>query len=900
MRFRIIFILSFSLLLFSCSTKKNTRVSRAYHNLTAHYNAYFNGKESYKEGMLAIKENLQDDFSKILPVFIYDNPSANNVSGQMERAIKKSIKVIKLHSITAKPKRKKGTKSAKDKAFYAQKEYNKWVDNAYLLMGKSYFIEKNYKGAEKSFTWIIANYPNTESKYNAEIWLIRTYIQEHDFDKALDYLQKIEADKDFPPKRLNKMLFPTYADFYLKQKDYEKTIPWLLKSITTKSSKFDKKRYKYILAQIYQKTGNPQKAFDMYKEVIAMRPNYDMEFSAKIQRAILFDQSSGDSRLLKKQLNKMLRDEKNIEYKDQIYYALANIFLKEKNETQAIKNYKLSTYNSTSNVNQKALSYLALGDIYFKKLNYVIAQAYYDSTITNLTDDYPNYKEIKNRADNLGELVTYINIINREDSLLHLAHMSPRERDKVINSIIQKIKDEERRKAEEARQHQMDLALSNENNRNGLQTNIPGGKWYFYNPIALGMGQADFKRRWGNRKLEDNWRRKNKTVVSEDEEQDENEATAQNDTKKKKIDAKSKAYYLQNIPLSDSAQVASNQKIENALFYLAKTYRDLFLNYNKAIKTYEKLLKKYPKTSYKLACYYELYQLYQLQKNTTKANKYKTLILQEFPNSIPAKILSDPNYLAKVEKEKNKVNNIYTKTYQAFQENNYKLTLQYISYIEDNYPQNPIMPKFQILKAQAMGGLGNVDSMKITFKNIIKKYPETPEKELADFILSKVETGGYTNDTQRNSTQDSTQQTNTHTVINNINDSTIVETQTTNYKYQAEETHLYAMVATGEISDYNRLKYNIIKYNADYFLMFDFQISDRNISHNTKIIMVKPLNNAKEAMKYLKLIVRNKEIYNEFKSLKIEQFVISESNLKILLKEKNIEDYISFFKKNYK
>ena len=847
--------------------------------------------------MLAVKENLEDDFSKILPVFIYDNPSASSVSGQMERAIKKSIKVINLHSITAKPKRKKNKKTAKDKAFYAQKEYNKWVDDAYLLMGKSHFIEKNYKGAEKSFTWIIANYPNTESKYDAEIWLVRTYIQTQDFDKALDYLQRIEAEKDFPKKRLNRMLFPTYADFFLKQKEYEKAIPWLLAAIKEKGKKFDKKRYKYILAQIYNETGKPKKAFDMYKEVIKMRPTYSMEFSAKIQRAILFDQSSGDSRLLKKQLAKMLKDEKNIDYKDQIYYALANIFMKEKNEAKAIENYKLSCYNSIDNANQKSLAYLALGNIYFKKLNYIIAQAYYDSTIVNLSKDYPNYEEIKNRADNLGELVAYINIINREDSLLNLAHMSPQKRNKLIDNIIRKIKEEERRKAEEERQHQMDLALSNENNRSGLQTNLPGGKWYFYNPIALGMGQADFKRRWGNRKLEDNWRRKNKTVITEDEE-NVNEETAQNDPKKKKTNTKSREYYLKDIPLTDSAQVVSNTRIEESLFKLAKTYRNLFLDYNKAIKTYLRLLKKYPETSYKLASYYELYQLYQLQKNKLEAQKYKNLILSKYPNSIPAKILSDPNYLAKIEKEKNKINNFYTQTYNNFKRQKYNTVLQQISYVENKFPTNPIMPKFQLLKAQSIGAMGNIDSMKVVFNNIIEKYPDTPEENLAHFILEKITSIGYTNFEQRDSSQ-ITNISQNPTDSTNLNNTNIIE-EITNYKYEADKTHIYAMLATGEISDYNRLKYNIIKYNADNFLMFDFQISDRNIYTDTKIIMVKPLNDAKEAMKYLKLIVRNKEIYNEFKSLKIEQFVISESNLKILLKEKNIEDYISFFNKNYK
>ena len=457
---------------------------------------FFNGNESYKSAILDIENNLQDDYSNVLNVFIYDDPSANNTASQTQRAEKKAGKLIKKHSITSKPKRKKGTKTQKDKDFYARKEYNNWVDDAYLLMGKAYFLEKKYKEAEENFIWILSEYPKMETRYDAQIWLARTYIQTKKYAKALDYLQRVEADKKFPEDRLNKELFPTYADYYLKQKQYNKALPWLELSLQEKNKKLYKRRYKYIIAQIYQLQGKDKKAYDMYQEVIKMRPSYEMEFSAKIQKATLFDNKTGDSREIRKQLAKMLKDEKNKDFRDQIYYAIANIDIKENKENAAIKNYKLSAFTSVSNNAQKGLSYLALADIYFKNLNYVTAKAYYDSTLMNLSKKHPHFDEISSKSENLSELVGYVEIIQKQDSLLELAQMPDRERKKIISEIIQKIREEEQRLAEEARQHQLDMADYNENNRQGNNNTSVGGKWYFYNPAAVGIGAADFTRKW--------------------------------------------------------------------------------------------------------------------------------------------------------------------------------------------------------------------------------------------------------------------------------------------------------------------------------------------------------------------------------------------------------------------
>jgi len=908
LKYKIGTILLFFIILYSCSTKKNTGFRRSYHNLTSHYNVYFNGKESFKEGVLYLENNLTEDYSNVLNVFIYDDASSSSIGSQMQRAEKKAAKLIKIHSITARPKRKKGHKTKKDKEFYAKKEYNKWVDDAHLLMGQAFFMEKNYKSAEENFIWMLSEYPEEESRFDAQIWLARTYIQTKKFDKALDFLQRTEAEKEFPEDRLNRELFPTYADYYIKQKRYSEALPWLELALNEKGKKLYKRRYKYIIAQIYQMNGQDKKAYDMYQEVIKMRPKYEMEFSAKIEKATLFDKKTGDSKGIRKQLQKMLKDEKNIDYKDQIYYALANIDMKENLELDAINDYKLSAYTSVANNPQKGLSYLALADIYFSKLNYITAKAYYDSTIMNLSKKHPNYEEITAKSENLTELVSYAEIIQNQDSLLRLANMPEKERGKMISKIIQKIVEDEKKAAEEARQHQIDMAQYNENNRPGNNNSTAGGKWYFYNPAAIGMGQADFARKWGDRRLEDNWRRKNKTIVDFGVMADDGESV-EKDSTKQKFDKKNPKYYLSQLPMSDSLQLVANQQIEEALFQLARVYREQFVDYDKSIRTYEELLKRYPKTEYELDAWFQLYQLHELQKQPDKSTKYKQSILEKYPESIPAKILSDPNYLAKQEAEKNKTKGIYAKAFQSFQNRKFTKVIKYCDHVEKNNPETPLMPKFLILKAQSIGAKGNVDEMKNTLTKVKKDYPKTEEQELADFMLSRIESGGYTNfvvDGETAYVAKEGQTTNSNNVNTSAPDSSSVDDNIDEeiapeniYVFNPEIPHQYMMAATGEISDLNRLKFNIVKYNLNQFLMFDFKVADRKLTSDTKLILVKPLNDAKEAYKYLKLIRKNTDVYSEFSSLKMQQFIITEGNLKILMKDKNIDRYLMFFKQSY-
>jgi len=375
-----------------CSTEKNTRASRTFHNVNSHYNVYFNANESVKKGMTTIDNTLDDDFTQLLPIFKSSAPTAGQmVKSDMDVAILKCSKLIEIHSITAKPKRKKN-RTRKYIEFASQEEFNKWIDDAYLLMGKAYFYQHNYISAIDNFGFVTRKYPDEASADEAQIWLLRSYTELERYAEASEVIQLIQTDDKFP-KSYDRELAIATADYYKRQKNYDETLKFLEIAIKKTVFKRNKARLKYIEAQLYQELGRIDEAADAFREVSKMNPDYKMAFNAKINSAGVFS-GVGDSEKLKKELNKMLRDNKNFDFRDQIYFALANIYFKEGDRPVAIDNYAKSVATSFQNQFQRALSSITLADIYFEDLEYRKSQAYYDSAMLIIDDTYPDYESV--------------------------------------------------------------------------------------------------------------------------------------------------------------------------------------------------------------------------------------------------------------------------------------------------------------------------------------------------------------------------------------------------------------------------------------------------------------------------------------------------------------------------
>ena len=890
------------LILTTCSTKKNTPMARLYHNTTMKYNIYFNGNEAFKRGMKKINSTNVDNFNEILPVFI-DTKDENTqaVAGDMEKAILKASKGIKLHSITSKPSKKKTGTSKKAQAFNKKTEFNRWVDDAYLLMGKAYFIRKENLDARYNFEYIIRQFPEEQVKYDAYIWLTRNFLEQRNFTEAKEKLDYIEAQKDFPRKKLAN--FNTiYADYYLKQKKYEDAIPKLQKAIDGTKKRSEKQRYTFILAQISEKKGNIAQATELYKKSQKRNNNYEMVFNANINMAKCAAMQGKNVKDIRKKLNKMLKDEKNVDYKDRIYYAIAEIDKSQGDIPNAIKNYKLSSETSISNDYQKAVSCLCLGEIYYSKLDYKNAQIYYDTAIMFLPATYDNYNSIRTTSLNLTELVKYTTVVEFEDSVQRLANMSPKDRNKIIDDIIAALLEQERIQRE-----QENLAMQNSmlfDRRYGSNSNVltttQSGKWYFYNQAQLSMGKNDFTKRWGNRKNEDNWRRKNKAIMADfggEEELANNENNTQTQ-QKANTNPKSREYYLEDIPLTDSAMKASHVKITDALYNIGRIYKDLFTDYPKSINAFEDLNKRYPTNIYQLVSYYDLYLLNKMVNNMPEAERYKNLIISNYPESNHAKLLMNPNFVKEVEAKELADNQLYVNTYDKFMDGDYNGTLRNINkFFDENDSKHPLAPKFDFFKTLLVIKDGDTTQFKTALVDFMQKYSKDDLATVAQNILHYLGTTDIQAFIEELKTRPEAKKKNENNLAENQGSNAGTEEQLFTYDTNAE--HYYVIYVKSADTDMKRVAFEVRNYNIFNFSMRTFNVVNYPFNQNFELVTVRSFKNQRQASNYSKMLASCKEVFDLLKDTNYKVFVISAENFTKLTTNKNINAYLKFFDEKY-
>lgn len=860
-----------------CSPEKNTSSTRVYHNLTSHYNIYFNGEQSFFKGIEKIENSFQNNYSQILSVFNYvDADLASQVKPQMDRAIRKATKVITLHSIKVKPEIDKENLSNKEKEFLEQPEYNIWVDDSYLLMGKAQFYKHDFKAAQYTFKHIIKEALDEDIRIQGNIWLARTFCETDNFNEALKVLTVLAANDTIPDKFIGDVS-NTYGDFYLKQRNFEMTVPHLTKALEYASDKKKKTRYSFILAQIQQELGNFENASELYKKVIKMNPPYEMAFNAKINLAGAYDVSMGNSSEIVKELMKMLKDDKNIDYHDQIYYALGSVSMKEEKIGEAIELYKQSVAGSISNTNQKGLSYLSLADIYFERKDYKFSQAYYDSAVTTLNKSYPGYKSIAVKTGNLTRLVDNILIVEREDSLQMVAQMSESEQKLLINNIIQKVKEEERSQREAGTTDQYNLGQFYEDQRRFENTLDRSGKWYFYNPEALAFGRTEFRKKWGDRKLGDSWRRKNKNVISFDLEAISQEGSDSITTGKIGIDdKKSVDFYMKDIPSNDSLMMLSHARIAEALYKVGRIYQTDMDNLVKATEAYEELNSRYPEGDDYLSSLYHLYELYLQQSHYEKSNYYKNLIIDKYPDSEYAQFLSDPDFYKKLKEKKDVIKRFYENTYILYKEGKYNSVLDNCDKVLIDEKDHELAPKFALLRAMAIGNIADEAAFKKALVELNKTYPQSEEKNRADELIA------YLNKT--------------YTVLKQEEEKQIAKEI---YFVKEDQEHLFMLALESGGTDINRIIFDIINFNLDNFVNTTFRTEGELLDDGLQIISVRSFENKTTASEYYRLINSNADVFKSIEGMEYSFFVISLDNFKTFKQNKSASTYLKFFEENY-
>lgn len=890
-------IILLAAILQGCSTEKNTRASRAYHNLTSKYNIYFNGRESLRAGLKRMEENVQDDFTQILPVYLESYPSAGSTSrADMDNAILKANKLIQTRSITKKPRRQR-IRSRAYQQFASREEFNNWVDDSYLMAAQAYFYQHNFTLATENFALITRKYPEEKIKYDALVWLIRSYSEQERFAEAQEVMLAMQSDRLFP-RRLEKELAKAAADMFLKQKEYQEALKYLGIALKKSTNGKEKARLQYIMAQLYRATGNDAQATAAYRAVGKHNPPFKMAFNAKINAAGMFS-GVGDPGKLKKELRKMLRDEKNLEFRDQIYFALANIFLKEGNQEEAVENYRKSVATSIDNDHQLALSAVTLADLYFREKSYKEAQAYYDSAVMVLDEDYPGYDRLNTLHEGLTRLVDNLTVVEVQDSLQKLAVMPEAEREQLIERWIAQLREKERQEELIAARQQSQAGYYRSNEyRFGLGRSSEGGGWYFYNPQTVTYGKAQFQQRWGRRKLEDDWRRFNKQTVSDEEYGEFAELTDSTKAVVRIDDPMQKGYYTQDLPLTDSLMALSHEKIRDALFNAGRIFKSDFSDYPRSAETFTDLNNRYPSHIYLLSSWFELYDIYELMGEHDRSLEYRNLIISRFPESNYARYLQNPRFYEEAEARREEVNRIYQETFRDYKAGRYPAVVEKTTGMKKMEPDSSLLPKIDFMETVALGTQAGMEAFGEKLKSYIATYPKEEPTPLAREILTLIEDStladyqalvdlGYLHD----------EITNEEVAVDNQ-----AENDEFGGKFSTNEDLLHYFVIIYPKSagvDVNRLKFDIANYNLDHYTRLDFDIVEEALDASTNLLTVRSLMNKEQGLIYFRAIIRQAEVFRTLGETPYNNFIASSTNYRQLLADQSASDYLRFFLRHY-
>lgn len=902
MKYGLYISLACAVLLCGCSVKKNNFFSRNYHQMTTRYNVYFNGNQAFKSGLKNMENRHKEDYTNLLPVFVSNNEQTRSAcSADMDYAIEKAAKAIDKHSITVKPRRRKNKDSKNYQTFRKKKEFNKQLDKCYLLLGKAYFYNKKYAMANNTFRFIQRQYAEDEDVMtDVSLWLFRSLTEMGRYDEAGKQMSRLEGVK--LNRQQQEMLSAARTDFYVRQGLYAQAIPEGERLVNITKSLKRKPRYNFMLSQLYLKEGQDAQAMYALKKVVRFNFNYEMVFNAKINMALAYQ--DGDGTVVRK-LNKMLRDPKNEEFRDRIYFALGNIEEKKGNEKEAIDLYWKSVRSSVDNDNQQALSFYKLGAYYFKNREYVTAQCCYDSCMFTMDSRYEDYDKLRTLVTDLTSLVVNLRTIQEQDSLLKMAALPESERTRVIDEKIQQIKDEENAAKEAARKAQTERSFFERNDMisrgDDFSQGSNGGEWYFYNPMTVALGKNDFKRKWGRRKLEDNWRRQNKARI---EFSDLTEEVAEEaGGKEEKADNKSRDYYLKKLPLGEEDKAISEKKVEDAYYKAGEIYLYKFNDPEKALECFDAFIARFTKSNNLPMVYYMSYAAAGKLGRTAAAEKYKADLVARFPDSDFAKGLQDPDYFRKVEGELKAIERMYEDAYSKYQQVYYTDARAVCEDILKKYPDNKLKSNVLLLRAMCMANTCPAPETREALNEVVASRPNKEIQEMANALLASISVGDVpARYTEADMSQARSLRANRNWVFDE--EGNIGGEEEKERVYQAEKDKEYIVVfllpENFTLMQETKLKARLVFINAGEAVEGkNYEIQKEDLWYKKGTLLIRKFSDYNEAGEYLNRIATDKSVLKTIGEKGYRIFAITPDNLALLKRLKDIDGYIDFFIENY-
>ena len=682
-------------------------MSRGMQNLTARYNYIYNSNVILDDYEEALYDNYKDNYNEILPV--YTAPDKFSSSTVLSPPVnEKALDAI----IT------------KAQAIIADKAFSNYIDESYLLMGKANYLKTYYFVAEEYFDYTQKTYPaNTPVHITALNWKARSLMQLNNYKDAALVLDTLYATLPMVKNHKAEPL-ATIAQMYIYQERYDDAVLMLENAVKLAPLKRNRIRWTYILAQLYEKQKNYQEALRNYVKVQKSNAGFELYFNANLNRIKVEGLINGERLNRKKQLAALLRDDKNLDYIDQIYYHIAESHAEDSNFAEAEKYYQLSIRNSNRNNYQKGLSYLRMADLNFKELkNFLKAKLYYDSTVTTLPKSYPGYEQIVKKSQNLEYLTTRYETVAFEDTLQLLAKLPEEERLTRIQKLTTLVPAP--LSATNTGKVQNDLFRDGDNN---ISAPAAPSTFYFNNNAAVSKGYSDFIIKWGNRKAEDNWRQSIKSSAQTTAEaiakvEDTANGTDQSAGTQSAGSDTSTARYLKAMPLTPELITASNQRIIDAYYEIANFYQQELDDQQEAIKIYELILNRFPENNHLASIYYSLSLGYK-KTDAENASKYRSLVLTKFPQSIYAKTILDPDYSAKQSLAEAEVIKKYNEIFSQYENKAFPVVISEVNNITHQFPANQLNPQLSYLRAIAIGRTQQIDSLTTAFKGIVNLYPD--------------------------------------------------------------------------------------------------------------------------------------------------------------------------------
>lgn len=844
----LLFYIVLLILVLRCSSQSTTWTSKAFHNTTAHYNGYFYALEEITKIEKSIWDARIDNFNNVLKLYPpLDSARAKGYDKEIQEAIKMASLAIQRHP------------------------NSKWVDDSYILVGKARLYSLDWGNAVQTFKYVNTKSKNPDKRHEAIIHLARTFVEHQEYNNAeaaFDFLEKEKLSKSN-----RKRFHLERAYYYQLREDYDNMVRNLISAVPLLRKKDRPGRIYFIIGQVYQELGFDAEAFNYYRECLSTNPEYEIDFYARLYMAQVAEISKNrDVASARKSFKKLLKDPKNRDFRDKIYYEMGVFEFKQKNLTAAIDNYNRSIREGTNKLID-GQAYLELGEIYYDTLkNFQLSQAYYDSAVAALPPDFENYKAIQARQKILNEFVQNLNTVNWQDSLLVMAKMDTATLHKHIQSVIDSQKKPEvktkRKKKDRIEINAVNTSITSE-------TGLDVSNWYFGNPSAVALGQTEFARVWGDRPLEDNWRRATRTTtVTQAQVQNENDGSKNNPEVVPLAavnDPVQEAYdrIVKQLPLTEDQVAEANKKIEDAYFRLGDIYYFDLKETENAVISYSTLLDRYPESTYRPEILYKLYLIFK-DSDVARAERYAAELKQQYPESPFAKILVNPNYQQESGLALEKQQKIYALAYEHYLQGNYKTSTQLIDEAL-GLEKTPFHANLSLLKVLIIGKTENISQYQFSLESFIKSYPESEIIPYAQKLLQA--SRDYQ---ERQEKQKGIQ-----------------------YIRSFEEPHYFVFVSAKESKLVETLSSTLESFNQTEFKELNLKVSTLILNDAYTLTLVSDLPRLSSALEYYRTFTEKQATFTGLKDHKFSSFVITKDNFDIFYRTKGLDEYLQFFQKNY-